>query len=277
MNIEKVSWMSDGWKIHGEVYSPADLRPPYPALVLCHGFPAKVKGPDDRGYPLLAERFCQEGFFVLIFNFRGAGVSEGNFDILGWTRDLDSGLDYLVLHPEVDQKRIFLMGFSGGAAVCIYVTARRKEIAGLVACASPAEFRDLSTGRGLEDFLIHARDVGIIKDEDFPASIEEWKDGFRTVIPLDWIGRIPPRPLLIIHGTADDVVNVSHARSLYAKVEGKAEFFLIEGGGHRLRVDEGAMKKVAEWMRRKAFSHQPSTNSGLPSAVSRQQKPKNDL
>jgi dipeptidyl aminopeptidase/acylaminoacyl peptidase len=270
MNVEKISWVSDGLKIHGEVYSPADRSRRYPALFICHGIPAKVKAPDDRGYPLLAERFCQEGFFVLIFNFRGAGLSQGNFDIRGWTRDLERGLDYLALRPEVDPKRIFLMGFSGGAAVSIYVAARRKEIAGLVACASPAEFRDLSTGKGLEDFLVHARDVGIIKDPNFPASIEEWKNGFRAVRPLDWVGRIPPRPFLIIHGTEDDVVDASHARTLYAEVGGKAELFLIEGAEHRLRVDERAMKKALEWLKKQAISD-------LQSAVSCQQKPKNDI
>jgi alpha/beta superfamily hydrolase len=70
-------------RICGEVYIPPGGSRPFPALVICHGIPARVKGPDDRGYPLLAERFCQEGFFVLIFNFRGAGLSEGNFDLLG--------------------------------------------------------------------------------------------------------------------------------------------------------------------------------------------------
>jgi len=272
MNVEKIFWISDGLKIQGEVYFPADRTRRYPVLVICHGLPAKVKGPDDRGYPFLAEHFSREGFFVLIFNFRGAGQSEGNFDILGWARDLDRGLDYLTLRPEVDPERIFLMGFSGGAAVSIYVTAHRKEIAGLIACASPAEFQDLSTGRGLEDFLVHAREVGIIKDSNFPASIEEWKDGFRAVRPSDWIGRIPPRPLLIIHGTEDDVVDVNHARNLYAGAGAGAgeELFLIEGAGHRLRVDQRAMKKAQEWMTRLAFSKQRSASSS-------QQEPKKDL
>ena len=269
MNVEKVFWISDGLKIQGEVYFPADRTRRYPALVICHGIPAKVKGPDDRGYPFLAEHFSEEGFFVLIFNFRGAGQSEGNFDILGWARDLERGLDYLALRPEVDPERIFLMGFSGGAAVSIYVTARRREIAGLVACASPAEFQDLFTGKGLEDFLVHARDVGIIKDANFPASIEDWKNGFRAVKPSEWIGRIPPRPLLIIHGTEDDVVDVDHARTLYAEAGERAKLFLIEGAGHRLRVDQRAMKKALEWMTRLAASNQRS-------AISSQQKPKKD-
>jgi uncharacterized protein len=261
MNMEKIFWISDGLKIQGEVYFPANRTRLCPALVICHGIPAKSKGPDDRGYPFLAEHFSEEGFFVLIFNFRGAGQSEGNFDVLGWTRDLDRGLDYLALRPEVDPERIFLMGFSGGAAVSIYVTALRKEISGLVACASPAEFQDLITGKGLEDFLAHARDVGIIKDVNFPASLEDWKNSFRIVKPSDWIGRIPPRPLLIIHGTADDVVDVDHARTLHARAGERAELFLIEGAGHRLRVDQRAMKKALEWLKKEAFSGQLSAFS----------------
>ena len=254
MDIEKISWKSDGLTIVGELYLPAGRTGTFPALVICHGIPAKVKGPDDRGYPLLAERFRLEGFEVLIFNFRGAGLSEGDFDILGWVRDLEEGLDVLSLRPEVDPKRIFLMGFSGGAAVSIYVAAHRKDVAALVSCASPAEFRDLITGKGLDDFLVHAREAGIIRDLAFPPSRENWKKSFQTVRPVDWIDKIPPRPLLIIHGTRDEVVNVSHAQRLFRKVKGRAEIFLIEDGEHRLRVDERAMEKAVKWLKKQAFS-----------------------
>jgi dipeptidyl aminopeptidase/acylaminoacyl peptidase len=258
MKTEKVSWISDGLKIAGEVYSPERPTGLLPALILCHGIPAKVKGPDDRGYPLLAERFCREGFWVLIFNFRGAGLSEGNFDLLGWARDLEGVLDFLAPRREVDPGRVFLMGFSGGAAVSIFVAAHRKEVAALVSCASPAEFRDLAAGQALEDFLAHARDVGIIKDPGFPPSPEEWKKNLQAVKPIAWINKIPPRPLLIIHGTGDDVVDVSHAHRLYQKVKGRAEIFLVEDGGHRLRVDPRAMEKALEWLKKLAFRGQLS-------------------
>lgn len=253
MKIEKISWISDGVDIAGEIYLPEGRPAPSPALVLCHGIPAKSKSPDDRGYPLLAERFCREGFLVLIFNFRGAGLSGGNFDLRGWAADLDYGLDRLLVRREVDRGRIFLMGFSGGAAVSICVAARRKEIAGLVSCASPADLLDLATGTGLQDFLRHAREVGIIRDPGFPPSLEEWKEGFQKVKPIDWIDKIPPRPVLLIHGTADEVVNVNHAHRLYGPVQGRAEILLLEGGGHRLRVDERAMEKALEWLKGIAF------------------------
>lgn len=247
-------------KITGELYLPHS-RGNVPGLIICHGIPAKMKGPEDRGYPLLAERFCREGFGVIIFNFRGAGASEGNFDILGWARDLERGVDYALGLPSLDRKKLYVMGFSGGAAVSIYVAAHRQGVAALVACASPAEFRDLITRPGLDNFLDHAREVGIIKDAGFPPSMEEWKRNFRTVKPLEWIDRIPPRPLLLLHGTKDDVVDKSHAERLYARVAGKAELFLIEGGGHRLRVEEKAMGKAVEWLKKLAFS---GSGKGFP-------------
>jgi dipeptidyl aminopeptidase/acylaminoacyl peptidase len=254
MNRENISWKSDGLKIAGEVYSPGRRDERLPALVICHGIPAGVKGPEDRGYPLLAERFCREGFLTVIFNFRGAGSSEGNFDLLGWAQDLERGLDYLSTRREADAERIFLLGFSGGAAVAIYVAAHRNEVAGLVSCASPAEFSDLTDGRRLDDFLEHARKVEIVRDPDFPPSMDEWKKGFQAVKPIDWIDKIPPRPIFLIHGTEDEVVKVTHAQRLYQRVKGRAELFLLEGGEHRLRVDERAMEKAMEWLKKIAFS-----------------------
>lgn len=252
MKVEKISWMSEAVKIAGEIYFPEENRRS-PALIICHGIPAAAKSPEERGYPLLAERFCREGFLVLIFNFRGAGLSGGNFDLRGWATDLERALDVLAVRPEVDPGRIFVMGFSGGAAVSICVAARRKEVAAVVSCASPAEFLDLIAADRLEDFLRHAREVGIIRDPGFPPSMDEWKNSFRAVTPLDCIDKIPPRPLLLIHGTRDDVVDVSHARRLYQKVKGGAEMFLIEDGGHRLRVHEAAMEKAVGWLKEKAL------------------------
>ncbi len=251
MKVEKISWLSDGVNIAGEIYFPEGQSRRSPALAVCHGIPAQTKSPDDRGYPLLAERFCREGFLVLIFNFRGAGLSGGNFDLRGWATDLERALDILRLRPDVDPRRIFVMGFSAGAAVSICVAARRKDVAAVVSCASPAEFLDLITGDALEDFLRHAREVGIIRDPGFPPSMDEWEKSFQAVKPIDCIDKIPPRPLLLIHGTGDDVVDVSHAGRLYEKVKGRAEMFLIEGGGHRLRLDEAAMKKAVGWLKKR--------------------------
>ena len=92
----------------------------------------RPRGPTIRDTLLSPSGFARKGFSSLIFNFRGTGASEGNFDLLGWAHDLEGGLDYLSRRSEVDRERIYLMGFSGGGAVSIYVAAHRKEIGGVV-------------------------------------------------------------------------------------------------------------------------------------------------
>lgn len=107
-------------------------------LCLCHGMPhGGTADPNDRGYAGLAERFTEEGFLTVIFNFRGAGESEGNFDIRGWTRDLKVVLDHICKMKEADRSKVALMGFSAGAAVSIYVAAQDYRVSSIIACACP--------------------------------------------------------------------------------------------------------------------------------------------
>jgi alpha/beta superfamily hydrolase len=86
-----------GNDIVGEFATPGgDSRQPFHTVCICHGVPSGSKPePGDGGYPLLAEQLRASGFATFIFNFRGTGVSGGNFDILGWVKDLRAALDYL--------------------------------------------------------------------------------------------------------------------------------------------------------------------------------------
>ena len=138
MYIEEIRLKSDGLELRGELHIPPRDKI-YPALCICHGIPAAPPDPTDRGYALLAERFCRAGFVTLIFNFRGTGKSEGNLDILGWTRDLQAALDFLSDVKRVDKNHFCLLGFSGGAAVCVHTAAHDPRVSLVVTCACPAD------------------------------------------------------------------------------------------------------------------------------------------
>ncbi|MBT9149180.1 MAG: hypothetical protein DDT27_01260 [Dehalococcoidia bacterium] len=234
----------------GEVYYPRKMPGLQPALCICHGIPAAPANPRNRGYPLLAERFAAEGFITCIFNFRGTGESEGNLDLLGWTRDLQSVVDYIIQLDGVDLSRISLIGFSGGAATSAYVTARDQRISALVTCACPAEFSIFTTGERLAAFLDQCRSVGTIRDDDFPRSIAEWGDHLRQVNPMSSIEKVSPRPLLMIHGENDDLIPPSHAQRLYEKAEEPKELVMIPGGEHQLRTNETAIRTAVNWLKR---------------------------
>jgi alpha/beta superfamily hydrolase len=247
---KRFSLRVEGLKLAAEIYVP-EGKGSHPAVCICHGVPARrTPDPSDRGYPVLAERFCSEGLVSLIFNFRGTGESEGNFDMWGWTRDVRAAVDYLYSLEEVDKSRLSLMGFSGGAMASVYHAAHDKRITSVVACACPARFFDISEFSKLEEFLTHCRQVGIIRDSSFPSSLEEWARGFDMVTPTKWIDKISPRPLLIVHGDNDITVPVSHALELYQKAREPKEISIIKGAEHRLRLSQPAMDTVLVWLKK---------------------------
>ena len=236
--------------IAGRLYLPVDGKgASYPTVCVCHGIPAHAPDPSDRGYPLLAERICREGFAVFIFNFRGTGASGGNLDILGWARDLKAAIDYLWALPEVDKSRLSLLGFSGGAAVAIYVASQDKRVSSIVTCACPAEFTFFPDADEPQSSIDHFRSIGAIRDGGFPQSTEEWLNGFRLVSPIRHIAGIAPRPLLLVHGNKDEVVEINHAYKLYARAEEPKQLIIVDGAEHRLRQNERAMAIVTDWLK----------------------------
>lgn len=242
-----VSFSSDQLRLAGELHLP-NTSSPWPGLCICHGIPAVPHNPEDTGYRDLAARCAQDGFASLVFHFRGAGLSEGDFDMLGWSRDLAQAITFLAGTPNVDQSRLFLMGFSGGAAACIHAAAGDNRVAGVVSCASPARFDDLIEGPALHDCLKRWREIGIIRNPEFPHDIHAWAAGFRQVAPVAHVGRISPRPVLILHGDADDVVPLPHAHELQQAAGEYCQLEIISGGVHRLRVDERAMATALDWL-----------------------------
>ena len=239
----------DSIDILGQLYLPSD-KSQYPTVCICHGIPSgKPPDSNDRGYPGLAEKICEEGFATFIFNFRGTGISGGNFDLLGWTRDLKSVIDHLWILPEVDKAHLSLLGFSGGAAVSVYLTAKDKRLSRVAACACPAEFTFFTKADEPQSLVDHFRSIGAIRDEDFPLSIEDWSNGFRLIRPIKHIAGIAPRPLLLVHGNQDDVVEVNDAYRLYAQAGEPKEIIIVDGAGHRLRRNDKAMTAVTSWLK----------------------------
>jgi uncharacterized protein len=251
MEIRKVAFKSDKLNIYGELYIPEERKTPMPALVLCHGMPAAKYDPQERGWAVTAERFCSEGFISLIYNSRGAGLSEGNFDMAGWANDLTEAVNFLYSLGEIDKRKVFLLGSSAGAATCVYIGAQDKRAAGVVTWACPGHFSFVKDNLAAAT-IQHFRQIGIIKDANFPPSVEKWAEDFDKLGAINWIDKISPRPLLMIHGDADDVVPPEHAKILFAKAKEPKELMIIPGAGHRLRLDDRAVGKAVSWLKQQA-------------------------
>lgn len=75
-----------------------------------------------------------------------------------------------------------------------------------------------------------------------------WASEFETVVAEKSVIDIKV-PLLVVHGTADEVVPVNHANRIADRAR-KAELKIIEGAEHQLRRDERAVATVLDWLDR---------------------------
>ncbi|HTW09257.1 MAG TPA: alpha/beta fold hydrolase [Acidimicrobiales bacterium] len=225
-------------------------------VVLAHGFPeaGQKSGSPSYGYPQLATRLAAEtGAVVLTFDFRGAGGSEGDFSLTGWQSDLASAVETLRAVPGIAM--VWLVGFAAGGTLAICAAGEDPGIAGVAAFAPQADFAE--RGGDPRRIVALARASGIIHTRGFPADPAAWARELRDLRPALLVGRIPPRPLLIVHGANDDVVPLTDARELADAANASAELRVLAGAGHGLLHDPRAIALLLGWFDRHLGNQTP--------------------
>lgn len=241
---------SDGNLLAAELVRPpmrADVSR-VPAVLLVHGYPSQVSAAviASTALPELAERIAAEmGWTAMALQLRGVGDSEGSFSLRGWLDDLLAAVDHLAADASVSG--VWLAGYGTGGALSICAAAANPAIRGVAALGAPADFDDWASNP--RRVLDHAREVGLIRDPGFPASLDQWSRELRELRAVAAAPQLAPRPLLVVHGSDDDLVPVFDARVI-VDAHGSAELRIIYGAGHRLRHDPRAVAVLLGWLDR---------------------------
>ena len=238
---------SSGLQLSAHLAEPPGPVVSPPGLILCHGFPVRGREAPASGksFPELADRIANElGWIVLTINFRGCGESEGNFSMRGWLDDLHAAIGHL---RSLGAGGIWLAGYGTGAALCICEGAENQDVRGVAAASTQTDFADWA--RNPRRLLLHAREVGVIKDPRFPRSFDLWSQELREINAATSVRGLADRPLLLLHGESDDLVPSMDARIL-ADAHGDAELRIISGAGHELRHDPRAVAVLLGWLAR---------------------------
>lgn len=149
--------VSDGIRLHGEVFTPAGARPErkLPAVVMAHGW-----GGVAAGLRSDAADIARAGFFVLVFDYRGWGESGSPVVLtqpepphepgearpfqatvqplreyvnpLEQAEDWFSALDWIMGEPQVDPTRVGVRGSSYSGGHVIYVAANDPRVHAVV-------------------------------------------------------------------------------------------------------------------------------------------------
>ena len=180
------------------------------------------------------EELRRTGFAVLAFDYRGYGMSTGSPpSAKGATSDMEAVYRHAVKTLAIPPSRIVLFGRSVGSGPATDL-ASRVPIGGLV----------------LESAFVSAFRV-LTRVSLLPF------DRFHN---LRHIRRVRA-PVLVIHGTADEVIPVSHGRLLYEAAGQPRQALWIDGAHHN---DVPFVAGARYWSTLAAFGRQVASAAGAP-------------
>jgi uncharacterized protein len=184
---------ADGLQIQGFYYPSQNGA----AMLLLHGY----RSNHTMMVPI-ANMLVQHGYGVLMIDFRGHGLSEGNEVTFGKKEvlDADAAFQYLQGQPGIDPLRIAVLGNSMGASTAILYGAQNPRIRAVIAQSPFASMKDIirvNTKRSLP--------VPPILLTPF---VELWVQNrlgtsIASIAPIQQIHSISPRPVFIMMGGKD--------------------------------------------------------------------------
>jgi dipeptidyl aminopeptidase/acylaminoacyl peptidase len=190
------------------------------AIVLVHGTSA------DRT-SLLAETrlLAAAGFGVLALDLPGQGASEGR-TLWGPPEQqaISAAVTWLTLRPEVEPSRIGGFGFSMGAYVLTQAAVADNRLHSVVLAASPSEIvQQTRLANSRWGWLSEQPALLALRNSGMPVSNNQ---------PIQIIGSISPRSVLILGGDADNTVPEYMARALYESAREPKELWILRGAHH---------------------------------------------
>ncbi len=240
--------LSEGLRLGAHFARPPGMTR-VPGLLVLPGFPRGPGGAASVGNTdqTLCDRVAREaGWAGLTFTFRGTGHSEGDFSIEGWLADVRAAIDALAARSDVTG--VWIAGFRLGGTLAIMTAADDARVRGIATFAAPASLKTWVEDPGW--FLEYARTTGVLRTPDYPPDPSAWTRAIANLDPVGAATRVPPRPWLLMHGSADDVVPVEDARALSDAADDGVELRIVANGAHRLRHDPRAIAGLLGWLDR---------------------------
>lgn len=175
---------------------------------------------------------CSNGCNVLLFDLRGQGASSSHtrgFGLLE-THDVLGAVHYLKqAHPQAS-RNIFGLGISHGAPALIHAAARDERIRAIIldsAILQPGSLPDRTRcwlPRPVDQYIGTATRVF--------ASAILGHNLFRETNVQNDLSQIHPRPVLIFHGSGDNIADYTQAKNLYSMAKHPKKLCIVPGAGH---------------------------------------------
>jgi uncharacterized protein len=264
---EPVSFLSDGLRLAGVVHVPNDrcAGERRPAIIMMHGFGANKNG----GPEWICRQFAAWGYMALRFDYRGCGDSEGPRGRVIPTEevaDAQSAITYMASRDDVDPSAMALCGSSLGGGVAIQTAGIDRRVAAVIVENGVANgermIRSMHSAESWSKFLalldnvarqpdaatktIHRFDifempkalqVNLTSNDSLMQFTADTALGFFMFRPEEFVAKIGPRPIMILHSARDRVTTYEEAFSLVRLAKPPVELHLLDGTDHFMFVN----------------------------------------
>lgn len=188
-------------------------------VILAHGYAQNRLQFNEKTLDMV-KKFVEKGYNMLLFDFRNSGLSEGKTTTMGFYEkdDLLGAVKYV---KGQGSKSVILLGYSMGAAASIAAAADSNDVDAVIAdssYANLAEYLNDNLGKFTKGLPAFPFNKTIMTAFNLMTSIDPQK-----MSPEDDMARIAPRPVMLIHGTADETIPVGKADRLYSAYTGPAD------------------------------------------------------
>ena len=201
-------------RLHGLWLGGAPETADTPVLLYLHGARYNVAGSAPR-----MRRMHELGFSVLAIDYRGFGKSSAGLPSEATARE-DARAAWTWLAARHPQQHRYIFGHSLGGAIGIDLAASVNDESGTIVESTFTSIADV---------------VGSFKWGWLPFSALITQR-FEAISKVKDIGA----PLLVVHGTADSLINPTLGRKLYEAAKVPKMFVLVEGGSHHNTNSVGA-------------------------------------
>lgn len=211
-------------------YMPAKMASTK-AVVIAHGYKGN-RLEDGANAPATAQFLTEQGYNVLMFDFRASGESEGRTVTVGAMekRDLAGAVDYVRSRGNA---KVAILGYSMGGATALQTTAEVPEVDAVIADSA---FRDLPDY--LKENMPHWT-----KLPNFPftpiilATIPTLIGAdLSQISPVSAAPGLASRPLLLFHGDADAAIPHANSEAILAAYQAaggkQGKLVITPGAGH---------------------------------------------
>jgi len=265
MSDQPITFSSKGLKLVGNIEAAPGITPGErrPAFIVLHGFGStRHAGNVKQPIALLHEL----GYVTMRFDMPGCGDSEGprgRLLCLDQVQATSDALTTLAEHANVDAGRIGVLGSSFGAAVAVYTGGVDRRIAAVISASGwghgERKFRKqhptpeayakftamLAEGRAHrartgQPLMVPRYDIvpipAHLRSHVLPGSIAmfeaETAQSMFDFRANDVVGKIAPRPLLLLHSADDHVTPAEQSIGLFEHANQPAELHLFADTDH---------------------------------------------